>query len=102
MTESSAKLQVRLDRRLKEAAEEVFAEIGLDAATAVRIFFAKVARTRSIPFRLGEEPETFSPEEVERILEADCEADDPASCSRVFDSVEEMFQELRQPFKPGN
>ena len=49
-----------MDRDLKESAEAVFAEIGLDATTAVRLFFTKVAQTRSIPFRLKAESE-FSP-----------------------------------------
>ena len=69
MPDSTAKLQIRMDRRLKEAADAVFAEIGLDATTAVRLFFTKVAQTRSIPFRLKVEPE-FSPEAEARIRDA--------------------------------
>ena len=63
MSKAPAKLKVSIDRDLKEAAEEVFAKIGLDASTAVRLFFTKVTQTRSIPFHLNAdnaEPE-FSP-----------------------------------------
>ena len=62
MSADAVKLQVRMDRSLKEEAEEVFAEMGLDTTTAVRIFFTKVAKTRSIPFQLKAEPE-FTPEQ---------------------------------------
>ena len=93
MSGDAVKLQVRMDRSLKEEAEEVFAEMGLDTTTAVRIFFTKVARTRSIPFRLRAEPE-FTPEQEARILEAWEESKDPANLSGPFASVEELFEHL--------
>jgi DNA-damage-inducible protein J len=45
-------LQVRMDQSLKQEAESVFQEIGVDATTAVRMFYHKVISTRSIPFEL--------------------------------------------------
>ena len=90
-----AKLQVRIDRDLKAAADEVFMEIGLDASTAIRLFFTKVAQTRSIPFRLNAVPE-FSPEAEARILEAWEESKDPANLSRPYKSVETMFEDLHR------
>jgi DNA-damage-inducible protein J len=45
-------LQVRMDQSLKQEAENVFQEIGVDATTAVRMFYHKVISTRSIPFEL--------------------------------------------------
>lgn len=53
----TATLQVRMDTKLKHDAEAVFQEIGLDATTAVRMFYSKVARTQSIPFDLSLEKE---------------------------------------------
>lgn len=95
MPDSTAKLQIRMDRRLKEAADAVFAEIGLDATTAVRLFFTKVAQTRSIPFRLKAEPE-FSPEAEARILAAWEESKDPANLSGPFDTMEDFIEHLHQ------
>lgn len=99
MTETT-KLQIRIDRALKEAADEVFAEIGLDATTAVRLFFTKVAKTRSIPFRLCAEPE-FTPEAEARILQAWEESKDPGNLSRPYESVHDMFQDLRRQIAEG-
>ena len=93
MNSNAVKLQVRMERSLKEEAEEVFAEMGLDTTTAVRIFFTKVAKTRSIPFLLKAEPE-FTPEQEARILEAWEESKDPANLSGPFSSVEKLFKHL--------
>ncbi len=95
MPDSTAKLQIRMDRSLKEAADAVFAEIGLDATTAVRLFFTKVAQTRSIPFRLKAEPE-FSPEAEARILAAWEESKDPANLSKSYSDVAEMIRDLNR------
>jgi DNA-damage-inducible protein J len=95
MSANAVKLQVRMDRSLKEEAEEVFAEMGLDTTTAVRIFFTKVARTRSIPFQLKAERE-FTPEQEARILEAWEESKDPANLSGPYTDVAEMFRDLHR------
>lgn len=93
MSADAVKLQVRMERSLKEEAEAVFAEMGLDTTTAIRIFFTKVARTRSIPFRLKAEPE-FTPAQEARILEAWEESKDPANLSGPFSSTAELFNHL--------
>ncbi len=95
MSANGVKLQVRMDRSLKEEAEQVFAEMGLDTTTAVRIFFTKVAKTRSIPFRLKAEPE-FTPEQEARILAAWEECQDPANLSGPYEDVEEMFRDIHR------
>lgn len=95
MPDSTTKLQIRIDRRLKEAAEEIFSEIGLDATIAVRLFFTKVAQTRSIPFRLKAEPE-FSPAAEARILAAWEESKDPANLVGPFDTIEDFIAHLHK------
>lgn len=94
MSDSTMKLQVRIDRELKQSADEVFHELGLDAATAVRMFFTKVARTRSIPFKLKAEPE-FSPEAEARILAAWEESKDPANLVGPFSDMKDLIASLR-------
>ena len=93
MPNSTAKLQIRIDRDLKESADEVFYELGLDAATAVRMFFTKVAKSRSIPFTLKAEPE-FSPEAEARILAAWEESKDPANLSEPFATMRDFVDHL--------
>ncbi len=94
MKVAPAKLQVRMDRQLKDAAEEVFAEIGIDSTTAVRLFFTKVAKTRSIPFALKAEPE-FTPEQEQQILAAAKESEDPANLIGPFTNAEDLIASLK-------
>jgi DNA-damage-inducible protein J len=97
MQDSTATLEILIDRDLKAAAEQVFHELGLDSDTAVRMFFTKVARTRSIPFKLKAGPE-FSPEAEARILAAWEESKDPANLVGPFSDVKELFAHLRANF----
>ncbi|MDR0683864.1 MAG: type II toxin-antitoxin system RelB/DinJ family antitoxin [Spirochaetaceae bacterium] len=43
-------LQVRIDTELKQQAEKLFAEIGLDTPSAVRLFFKQSIIQKAIPF----------------------------------------------------
>ncbi|GHU55788.1 hypothetical protein FACS189411_04960 [Bacteroidia bacterium] len=52
-------VQARIDAALKEKTEKYFHSFGMDTATAIRIFFAKVAETGKIPFTIGLETEDF-------------------------------------------
>lgn len=45
-------LQVRIPVELRDQADAVLAEIGLDLPTAVRLYLKKIVQTRSIPFSL--------------------------------------------------
>jgi DNA-damage-inducible protein J len=45
-------LQVRLPEGLREEADHVLNDIGMDMSTAIRVYLRKVVQTRSIPFSL--------------------------------------------------
>ncbi len=45
-------LQVRIPDQLRNEADAVLAEIGLDLPTAVRLYLTKIVQTHSIPFSL--------------------------------------------------
>jgi len=45
-------LQVRLPDDLREQADSVLDEIGMDMSTAIRVYLKKVVQSRSIPFPL--------------------------------------------------
>lgn len=91
---TAQKLQVRIDNHLKAAAEAVFAEIGVDATTAVRMFYKKVAQTGSIPFRLNVAGREFTPEQEARILLAAKQEEDPENLYGPFDRAEELIASL--------
>jgi DNA-damage-inducible protein J len=45
-------LQVQIDTELKREAEKLFAEIGLDTSSAVRLFLKQSVARKAIPFSL--------------------------------------------------
>lgn len=52
LTMAQKNIQVRLDEKLKREVEEIFAKIGIDTPTAIRMFFLKVVEVGGIPFSL--------------------------------------------------
>lgn len=64
---STATLQVRLDTKLKNEAEQFFISAGMDTTTAVRMFLRQVVIRQSIPFEIiGADP--FYAEPNQRVL----------------------------------
>jgi DNA-damage-inducible protein J len=49
----SALLQVRLDESVKRKADTLFADLGFDTPTAVRIFLAKAIEWEGMPFEVA-------------------------------------------------
>ena len=47
-----ATVRARVDTRLKEDVEKIFAEIGLSTSQAITMFLRSVRRERGIPFEL--------------------------------------------------
>jgi addiction module RelB/DinJ family antitoxin len=45
-------LQIRVDTKLKQDAENLFADLGLDTPTAVRLFLKQALAQNGIPFAL--------------------------------------------------
>ena len=48
----TALVQVKVDKKLKEQAEELLNEFGLDITTALRMFLKAVVREQKIPLKL--------------------------------------------------
>lgn len=94
-TTAKSSVQVRLDEDLKKDAERIFENLGVDAPTAIRMFFKKVVATRSIPFALEESPYTFSKEEETEILQAAEESLNPENLDGPFDTTEALLEHLR-------
>lgn len=85
---NATSMNIRIDRRIKESAKAVFAELGLDLSTAVNIFFRQAIRENGIPFKMKLD---IPNAETRRAIK---EAERGEGLSRTFDSAEEMFEEL--------
>ncbi len=45
-------LSIRMDKELKEQAEQLFSELGMNMTTALNIFVRQAVRQRKIPFEI--------------------------------------------------
>lgn len=69
-------VQVRVDEEMREQADALFRGLGMDTATAVRIFLAAAIRRRGIPFDVVEEDGFYNPYNQARITAAVREMDE--------------------------
>ncbi|OGJ69795.1 hypothetical protein A3J34_04950 [Candidatus Peribacteria bacterium RIFCSPLOWO2_02_FULL_51_10] len=50
MKKSTANLHIRLPKKLKREAEKVLSALGLDTSAAIRLFYAQIALSQTLPF----------------------------------------------------
>jgi DNA-damage-inducible protein J len=80
----------RIDAKVKNQADRLFSELGMNMTTAFNIFLRQAIRDEGIPFAIhASKP---NKETVAAMLEAERIAGDPNT--RRFASVEELFEEL--------
>lgn len=53
MTATTTTLQVRIDQKTKDAARKAFASMGLDLSSGVKLYLARVAQEKRIPFEVA-------------------------------------------------
>ncbi len=51
-----ANLQIRIDENLKAQAQSITADMGMDVATAVRMFLTQMVREKALPFTPSLDP----------------------------------------------
>jgi addiction module antitoxin, RelB/DinJ family len=79
-----ARLNMRIDDVLKEEANELFSELGMDLTTAVVIFLKQSVREQRLPFQPSKEP-------FENVI-ARYQADE--KMGEVYDTVAEFMDSL--------
>ncbi|MFR9302665.1 MAG: type II toxin-antitoxin system RelB/DinJ family antitoxin [Fenollaria massiliensis] len=87
---SNTNLNVRIDKDIKKAAEEVYAELGFNMSTAINMFLRASIRKGGIPFDL--KLEVPNKETLEAIEEGRRLALDPNVPS--YDNIEDLRKAL--------
>ena len=85
-----------MDPKLKGRVEKVLERIGMDVPTAVRVYFAKIAETESIPFSLGILEDKYSPEQLAKIDRLAEEAITDKNIRGPFSSAKELIKDLNR------
>ncbi|HHY23839.1 MAG TPA: type II toxin-antitoxin system RelB/DinJ family antitoxin [Clostridiaceae bacterium] len=86
-----AQINIRIDDNLKEKAEILFDELGLNMSTAFNIFIRQTIRQGGIPFEITTQVDPFFSESNMRILQESIrEADEGKFVSKSIEELKEM------------
>jgi len=84
-------LSIRMDKELKEQAEQLFSELGMNMTTAFNIFVRQAVRQGKIPFEIS--LNTPNAETIAALEEADRISRDPKA--KRYSSFEELLAEVQ-------
>ncbi|MDG7917933.1 type II toxin-antitoxin system RelB/DinJ family antitoxin [Streptococcus pneumoniae] len=81
-------ISIRLDSEVKEQAQQVFSNLGMDMTTAINIFLRQAIQYQGLPFdvRLDEN---------RKLLQALTDLDQNRNMSQSFESVSDLMEDLR-------
>ncbi|CGE87601.1 MULTISPECIES: type II toxin-antitoxin system RelB/DinJ family antitoxin [Streptococcus] len=85
---SKTSMSIRLDSEVKEQAQQVFSNLGMDMTTAINIFLRQAIQYQGLPFdvRLDEN---------RKLLEVLTDLDQNRNMSQSFESVSDLMEDLR-------
>ena len=85
---SKTSISIRLDSEVKEQAQQVFNNLGMDMTTAINIFLRQAIQYQGLPFdvRLDEN---------RKLLEVLTDLDQNRNMSQSFESVSDLMEDLR-------
>lgn len=91
MAKKTANISFRIDADIKDKAEKLFQEMGLNMTTAFNVFLRQSIREGRIPFEIT--VNTPNPVTVAALQEADKILNDPNA--KRYSNVDEALQELK-------
>ena len=91
MSGTTSNMNIRMDKDVKEQAQRVFAQLGMDMTTAVKVFLRQVIRSNGFPFELR--LDTPNEETMAALREVQEMKKNP-SIGRSYTDVDEMMKEL--------
>lgn len=85
---SKTSISIRLDSEVKEQAQQVFNNLGMDMTTAINIFLRQAIQYQGLPFdvRLDEN---------RKLLEVLRDLNQNRNMSQSFESVSDLMEDLR-------
>ena len=84
---SKTSMSIRLDSEVKEQAQQVFSNLGMDMTTAINIFLRQAIQYQGLPFdvRLDEN---------RKLLEVLTDLNQNRNMSQSFESVSDLMEDL--------
>jgi addiction module antitoxin, relB/dinJ family len=81
-------MSIRLDSEVKEQAQQVFNNLGMDMTTAINIFLRQAIQYQGLPFDVRLD-------ESRKLLEVLTDLDQNRNMSQSFESVSDLMEDLR-------
>lgn len=92
MTGNTSNISIRMDAQLKEQADALFAELGMNISTAFNIFVRQSLREGGLPFDVSlNQP---NKETIAAMLEAERIAKDPSV--KGYTDLNQLFADLKE------
>ncbi len=85
---SKTSMSIRLDSEVKEQAQQVFNNLGMDMTTAINIFLRQAIQYQGLPFDVRLD-------ESRKLLEVLTDLDENRNMSQSFESVSDLMEDLR-------
>ncbi len=81
-----ARLSIRLESKLKDEVDRIFAELGISASEAIAMFYNQIRIRKGLPF------EVVIPQEENREARRQAETGEGL---KTYDDVDEMFEDAK-------
>ena len=85
---SKTSMSIRLDSEVKEQAQQVFSNLGMDMTTAINIFLRQAIQYQGLPFDVRLD-------ESRNLLEVLTDLDQNRNMSQSFESISDLMEDLR-------
>ena len=85
---SKTSMSIRLDSEVKEQAQQVFNNLGMDMTTAINIFLRQAIQYQGLPFDVRLD-------ESRKLLEVLTDLYQNRNMSQSFESVSDLMEDLR-------
>ena len=85
---SKTSMSIRLESEVKEQAQQVFNNLGMDMTTAINIFLRQAIQYQGLPFDVRLD-------ESRKLLEVLTDLDQNRNMSQSFESVSGLMEDLR-------
>ena len=85
---------MRIDAKTKREATKVFADLGMDISTGMKMYLRQVIREKSLPFRPGRTVNGFTPEYEQELLKEEAWA---LKHGKPYASVKAMLDDILGP-----
>ena len=85
---SKTSMSIRLDSEVKEQAQQVFNNLGMDMTTAINIFLRQAIQYQGLPFDV-------KIDENRKLLQVVTDVEQNRNMSRSFESVSDLMEDLR-------